>query len=234
MTHRRRLAAKSIIVTDRYASGNPHHRYEQVIFPDHIVMSQMHQIIQFCPIAHDGAANRRSVDTGIAADFHIVAQYHITGLLHFIMLSVIGDKTEPVTADDTAGLQDIPVADDAVFPHGNVGIDHTVTADFYMTAYVRMGINHRIIPDFRTGFHYRKRLYCNVFPNAGIFRHVSQRADHTGYLFPGAEQFQQFGKSLLGITDPDDRPIQFPVFRSQYHSTGPAFMAELHVRRYGK
>ena len=70
VTHGRRLAAKGIIIADRYAAGNPHHRYEQVIFPDHIVMSQMHQIIQFCPVAHDGAANRRSVDTGIAADFH--------------------------------------------------------------------------------------------------------------------------------------------------------------------
>ena len=123
------------------------------------------------------------------------------------MLSVIGDKTETVTADDAAGLQDIPVADDAVFPHGNVGIDHTVTADFYTTANIRMGINHRIIPDFRAGFHDRKRLYCNIFPNAGIFCYVSQRADHTGYLFPGSEQFQQFGKSLLGIAHPDNRAI---------------------------
>ena len=158
MPHRSSLPAKGIVIADGYAAGDSYHSHKQVILAYHIVMSQMHQVIQFGPVADNRTANGRPVNTGVAADLHVIAQHYIAGLLHLVMFPVVRHKTEAVTADDTAGLQYIPVADDAAFPHRSVRIYHAVFSHFHMASDIRMGIDNRPIPDFRSGFYHRKSL----------------------------------------------------------------------------
>ena len=194
----------------------------------------MDQIIHFSTVSHNGASHRCPVDTGVTAYFHVISQYHITGLLNFIMLTVIGNKAKPVPADDTARLQDIAVPNDTIFPYGHIGIDDAIAAHFNMAANIRMGKYHRIVTDLRTGFHYGKGLYCHIFPQFRIFSHIGKRTDDPLYLFLGTEQFQQFRKGLFRIFNTNHRSFQRPFPGSQDHGACTAFMAELHIGRNRK
>ena len=64
------------------------------------------------------------------------------------MFPIIRYKTETVTADDAAGLQYAPVADDTAFPHCGVRIYYAVFAHLHMAPDIRMGIDNSPVTDF--------------------------------------------------------------------------------------
>ena len=151
------------------------------------------------------------------------------------MFPVICYKTEAVAADDAAGLQDVPVPDDAVFPHCNIRVYDTVLSHFHMASDIGMRINNSPVPYLGPRFYYRKRLDRNVGANFDIICHVGQCTDNAFHLFLRPEQFQQFRKGLLRVAYPDYGTVrQFPVPWGQYHRAGTAFMTEFNIGRYSK
>ena len=187
MPYRSRLPAKGIVITNGHAARDSHQRNEQVVLTDHIIVAQMHQIIHLGPVADDGTAHRSPVNAGIAADLHIVAQDHVPGLLDLIMFSVIRNKAKAIAADHTSRLEDIPIADDAVFPYDSLGINDAVAADLYVPPDIGMGIDHRIIPDLRPCFHNGKRLDSHILPDDGVLCHIRQRTDDALHFLLGTE-----------------------------------------------
>ena len=112
MADRTDLTGKDAVITGGYAAADADMRHNKAVFAQHVVMAEMHKVINLGACAHYRAACGCPVDAGIAADFDLVLQHHIAGLQNKAVLagSFIGNVAKAVAADNSAGLQNNFVA----------------------------------------------------------------------------------------------------------------------------
>ena len=106
MADRADLTRKYAVITGGYAAADADMRHNQAVFAQHIVMAEMHKVINFGASAYYRAACGCPVDAGVAADFNLVLQHHIAGLQNKAVLAggFIGNIAKAVAADNSAGL----------------------------------------------------------------------------------------------------------------------------------
>ena len=78
------------------------------------VVPDLHQIINFGPLADDRILKRPTVDGGVGPDLNVILYDHAANLRHFEVPPAAHGEAEPVLADARACVQDHPVADERV------------------------------------------------------------------------------------------------------------------------
>src|SRR5262249_39547186 len=101
--------------------------------PDHDVVPDLHEIINFRAFADHGVVQSSAVDAAVGADLHVVPDDHAADLGHLQMAAGAHGKAEPVLADPRASMQHHPVADERV-RHTGTGPHVAVAADGYPVA----------------------------------------------------------------------------------------------------
>src|SRR6187549_1008911 len=106
------LPADHTIVFDHGRAGNTGLRSDHDAFADLNVVRDLDEIIDLCPVTNARFAEGASVNTGICADFHIVADRHRPDLRKFdVTVCAVADIAETVGTDDRSGMNYTVVAD---------------------------------------------------------------------------------------------------------------------------
>lgn len=138
--------------------------HKDAVFSDNIIMPDMDKVIDLGALADDRTVNGCSVNTGVAADFDIIANNDVPCLKDLGMLSFARDIAKAITADDTASLEDDPVTDDTVFTDCDIRIKSAVAAHFCMAADINVRVDDGIIPNFSIFCNIGKRQDGGIFP----------------------------------------------------------------------
>ncbi len=149
MSDHAHLSAQHDVMAQRRAARDAALRDQNAVRPDPNVVGEHHQIVDLRALADDGVAQRGAIDRAVGADFDIVFDDDIADLRDFVMHAVAGGVAESIAADDDAGVQNHPLAQDAALVDHDVGIDDAVRSDLHLRADVCPGINHRAGADGR-------------------------------------------------------------------------------------
>ena len=119
------------------------------VFSDHHVVGDLDEVIDFYPSLDPGPAKGAAVDGRIRPDLDVVIDLDIADLgdLH-IVLSGSG-KSEAVTPDDDAGVEDDPPADQAAAVDGHAGMKDGGLADNGIPADEDPRVEDRLVLDAR-------------------------------------------------------------------------------------
>src|SRR5579871_1763598 len=111
---------------------------------DAAIVADMHQIVELGSVANRRDAERGAIDTGICADFDIVADFHPADLREFLIVIAGSDEAKAVGAEYAAGVQHGAVADADVVVNCDVGVEMAVIAQS------DAGADHAARPDVAT------------------------------------------------------------------------------------
>src|SRR3954466_12506027 len=104
------LAAQHRIISDRHAAGDAALRDQDAIPADHAVVSDLHKVIDFGPLADHGVAAAAAIYRGVDADLHIVLDDDAAKLRHLDETARARLIAEAVVPDVAAGMDDDAVA----------------------------------------------------------------------------------------------------------------------------
>ncbi|MNP44335.1 hypothetical protein D3C76_1381920 [compost metagenome] len=127
-------------------------------------MGNLDLVIELHAIADDGIGQRTAVNSGIHANFHIIADQHTTDLGDFLPDTLFVGKTKAFAAKHCAGLNDDPLADANVVIQGHPRREpatlthHAASADETVRADSRTGCNLRTAFDHHKSADTRRRI----------------------------------------------------------------------------
>ena len=128
-------------------------------FPDADVVSEVAEVVDFHAVRDDGLVEGAPVDARVGPNLDVVADLGASHLRNLDLPLAVEDETEPVGADDDAGVEDDAIADrrprikhhsriqDAVGADGRAGADVTSGEDHSARADGRAGLDDRPGPD---------------------------------------------------------------------------------------
>src|SRR5579872_677638 len=171
---------------------------------DHHVVGDLHQIVDFRPLADDRVAIGAAVDRRAGADLDIVLNDDAADLRHFRVAARPHGEAESVLADMDAGMDDDAVADQgaenrragadgAVAPDPDVRANDGVGADHRSGADFRAGPDHRAGIDHDSGFKLRGRVDGSAWRDAGLAE------GRTRARSARIEAAQDFGDRAIGL-----------------------------------
>src|ERR1700689_3901849 len=156
------LAAYQDLRADRATAGNTYLRGYNRIASDAHVVSDLDQVINLDALSNLGRRERPTVNRCIAANFHVVTDFHAADLRELDVLTVTEDIAEAVAADHRAavdfhaiselcpGVERYPRMQPAVFSHPSAATQKTECLHVCSCA------------DFRFVFDYNVRAHANV------------------------------------------------------------------------
>src|SRR6056297_1194389 len=159
-------ASDHAVAADARAAGYPCAAGHHGVRPDVHVVRHLHLVVQLDPVPDHRVVDGASVDGGIGAHFHVVADHHAADLRHLDPAFRLAGQAEAVGADNgarvvqharpqpDAGADGDAGHQPAAFADDGVGAHHTVRTD------TGAGANHRAGFDHRAG------------GNAGVGRHA--------------------------------------------------------------
>jgi hypothetical protein len=106
---------------------------ENAASPENDVVPDLHQIINHRASANHGVGSGSSIDRGVGADVHIIANQDPAELGDFDRTRPVRRETEPVLADPYAWVQYDARANHAM-TECDIGANPTVVANFYSGA----------------------------------------------------------------------------------------------------
>ena len=101
--------------THRGAAGNASARRHGHVAPQVHVVSDLYQVVEFDAILDHCIANRATVNAGIGADFHIVANAHPPQLLDLDPLALLLRKAKTICTNDRPRMHNATLANGAIF-----------------------------------------------------------------------------------------------------------------------
>lgn len=104
-------------------------------------MSYLHQIVYLRPLAYPSPPKSGSVNGRIRPDFDVVIHLNGPNLGDFHMLTTLEFKSEAVTTQDDATVQDHPISDFAAKPDRHAWMDKAVATDLGSVTDVAMRTN---------------------------------------------------------------------------------------------
>src|SRR5215471_35616 len=121
------------------------------MLPDDDVVPDLDEVVDLGATADDGLAEGRTVDRRVRADLDVLLDPHDPHLRDLAVPLAVPEVSEPVGADDRAGVEDSPRADPAALEHGGVGMQEAVFADDGVLPDVGAGAEDRPVAYDRPG-----------------------------------------------------------------------------------
>src|SRR5262249_32435450 len=143
--------------TNPNASSDPDLRRDDGMFPNHHVVRDLHQVINFHTLLNPGASESRPVNGCVCADFHVIVNLHHADLRDFLWTRVGHFKPETIRTDHHAAVKNDATTDLRTFPHGHIWIDYALLADGRLMADVAVGPDSGALTYPDTRLDYRMR-----------------------------------------------------------------------------
>src|SRR3989338_4583358 len=105
------------------AAGNPDLRYNDTILPQHNIVGDLHQIVDFCTLADDGLVESRPVNGRIGPALNVLFNHDRPDLGDFFMHPVNVDISKTIGAYDGAAVNDGVFADRHALADNDIGIN---------------------------------------------------------------------------------------------------------------
>ena len=177
------------------------------ILADHHVVGDLDEVVDLDPPLDPGPAEGAAVDGRVRADLHIVVDLDVADLGDLPIFPSGHGKSEAVAADDDAGMEDDPPADQAAPVDGDAGIEDGGLADDGIPADEDPRVEHGPSLDARPA------ADVDAGIDHGLRRNVGPRfdgcifADSRRLFILGMEKGKQSAQGDVGI--PDDQEV-FP------------------------
>ena len=181
------LSGKHDVFAELATAGNAHLRDEQAAFANFDVVRDLDEVINFRAFADDRRAERAAINRHARADFHVVADEHISNLRHFAMNAAVLHVTETIRTNHRVGMNADALADFCARINRHVRKQIHVVAQF------------GIVADKIAGLQNRPRAYFHAFADdtmrSDVRARVNLRArcDDRGRMNAGGEFL--FGKN---------------------------------------
>src|SRR5665809_100053 len=128
MTENADLTAQSHEIAKLGAPRNAGLGHDNAMPSDHHVVPNLHEIINFSPLADYGVLQSPPVDRGVSADFDRILNSHAANLRQFEVAGLAHGKPESVLTDRHAGVDSDIIADQGM-GDGRIRSDIAVTPD---------------------------------------------------------------------------------------------------------
>jgi len=194
-------------VADLRRTGDPAQRRHEAFFADLDVVGDLDQVVDLRPRADARDAGRGPVHRGVGLQFHIVPDLHRSDLRDLLVPAFVESESVSVSADHDAGLEDAPVPDLAVLPHGDAGIEEALGTDLGVSADIAVGVEDGIVPDDGVLLHHHVGAQDHVLSDPGARAHHGRRMGRRRVLqLLTSEKFQQAGPTPRGVLEDHGRP----------------------------
>ena len=120
---------------------------DEAMFANNDVVSDLDEVVDFCSFADDGLSEARTINGGVGADLHVVADFDDADLVDFDVAAVGELVAVTIGTDDGSGVNDHIVTEDAAFGDSYVGADLAVLADLCMFVNDGVGADFRSLSD---------------------------------------------------------------------------------------
>src|SRR5208337_3515132 len=142
------LTGENHVLADDRRSRQADLRAEKGVLADGRAVSDLHQIVDLYPSSDAGFPNAGAIHAGVGLDLDVTLQHGGTGLRDLFPVVIVAGKSKPVTADDSAILQDHIVAERAMLAYHGVRVREEVVPDAGAAIDDHMGQEHGVVPDF--------------------------------------------------------------------------------------
>ena len=136
------------------------------------VVGNLHEVVDFSPTAHVGAAHCGAIHASVGANLHIVFDGDDTNLWNFLIAIGRRRKTEAIGPNHASAVQDDAVADATLLVDAHVGVNRAVVAHRGVFFQHHMGINLRAVADAYAFAHIGKGTHIDLFAQNGGFAHT--------------------------------------------------------------
>src|SRR5271157_708917 len=198
------LARENHVLTEGRASRNAHLRYDDGVFSDGNIVSDLHEVIDLDAPFDQRLSQGAAIYRGVCTHFDIILYHKRTELLYFPVLHTIPGVSEAVAAQHRTRVDDDPFADRDSAVQGHVWIDQSLFTDPHVFAYVREGIDSHSPLDDRSFAHIDKRQDSRFGRYLCLLRDARQ-VTHARFLMVGSvKHFSDFSICQAGIVNNDN------------------------------
>ena len=135
------MPSEDDVISDASASRDPGLSDDQGMTTDLDVVSDLHKIVYLCAFTDEGASESGAIDGGVGSDFHIVFNHDNPELSDFCVFTIDLFKTESITSDDAARVDNDTVFDLAAVKDGCSWVEDAMGADVGVVAYIAVSID---------------------------------------------------------------------------------------------
>src|SRR5262249_44855658 len=148
-------------ILKRYTAGNSDLRDQHTMSSNGDIVADLHEVVDFCPLAYHGVAICTAIDRAPGSDFHVILNDDAADLGYFCVRVSAQRIAKAVLAEMAAGMNDHPVPDQAM-QNRALRTDRTIAPDTHARSNDGMGGDNRAGPDFRARSDHDARIEGNA------------------------------------------------------------------------
>ena len=187
------LATKHHMVSHLHGPGNPALTGDNAVATYADVVSDLHQIIDLCPLPNYRVGHGPSIDCHVCSDLDVILYDDPAQLGNLFYASLTGNETKTVVPDMRSTVDNHAVSNERCLDP-TTGADHAISPNFTMCSNHRVGADDRALTNLRTLAHNGTGLNGDVIFKFRVFVHHGVRR----YAGRSAGKSQSFFIQLPG------------------------------------